>query len=667
MRFCGIRRRAAPPQRGDRRFTEILSISVVFVAAWVSADLCGQELDPRRPAAIESTEVPVIPLEVFARLRQYGHVRAAGFRGWAPDGDGILIATRFGNSTQLHRVHEPLGRREQITFFDEPVRGFFIPRATDNALLLSMSQGGDENYQVYYVDPSSYKHTLLTDGSSRNRVDVLRRDGQQMVVASNQRNGRDTDLYLADPRKPNSLEMILATDSEYWLAADWSSDNEKLILVRYVSINESYIAVFDLSTSEKTDIVLPSSGKSAVDAALFAPDGKSIYLTTDAGDEFRRLARYDLASGEFDFLSADIEWDVSDLVVEEETGEVAFAVNADGASRLFVISEEVRREVALPLGIISSMEYSPDGRHLGFSFSRPDAPADAYSLNVANGELTRWTTSEVGGLNPDQFVAPARIQFTSFDDREIPAYYFRPRGASADRPAPVLVSIHGGPESQFRPFFSSSTQYYVNELGLAVLSPNVRGSAGYGKSYLKLDNGPLRENSVKDIGALLDWIEKQPELDATRIAVIGGSYGGYMVLASLEHFGSRIKAGIDIVGIANFITFLENTAAYRRDLRRAEYGDERDEKMRAVFQRINPTANADKIESALLVAHGRNDPRVPFSEAVQIADIVRGRGRSVWTVYANNEGHGFSKKDNADYLRAVQAVFLRDQLELGTP
>jgi dipeptidyl aminopeptidase/acylaminoacyl peptidase len=308
--------------------------------------------------------------------------------------------------------------------------------------------------------------------------------------------------------------------------------------------------------------------------------------------------------------------------------------------------------------------FSPDDQQLGFTLYRPTAPGDAYSIRLDDGRLTRWTFSEVGGLNPDGFVEPKRFQYASFDDRKIPAYYFQPKQASPDKKTPVLIHIHGGPEAQYRPYLSGTTQYYVNELGLAVIAPNVRGSRGYGKDYLKLDNGTLREDSVRDIGALLDWIAKQPELDSSRIAVTGGSYGGYMVLSSLAHYPDRIKAGVDRVGIANFITFLENTAAYRRDLRRAEYGDERDPEMRAHFEKINPTSLVDQIQSALLVAHGKNDPRVPFSEAQQIADKVRSQGRPVWTVYADNEGHGFAKKDNADYLRAVQVLFLREQLKI---
>lgn len=642
------------------RFFAICSIA--FTVSISTALVAEEVIDPRRPAAIAAEEVPVVPDEIFERLNQYSNIRGADMQGWSPDGNGILISTRFANSSQLHRVYTPGGRREQVTFFEEPVRGGFIPEAADGSLLLSMSAGGNENYQVYLFDRSSFTNTLLTDGTSRNSLGAIRDDGKQVVISSNKRNGRDTDLYIADPRTPDSMEMIFETDGEYWYPADWSQDASTLLLGRYVSINESYFALLDVKTRKRIDLALPDGVQAAIGNLRFSPDSKSIYITTDARGEFNRLARYDIASKEYKWLTESIDWDVSELEVHPESGQIAFAVNEDGASRLFLLEGNTPRPLPLPLGILSSIEFSPDGKQLGFTLSRPDAPSDAYSLSLDDEQLTRWTYSEVGGLDPDKFVTPTRIQFKSFDERNIPAYYYKPADASRDNKAPVVISIHGGPEGQYQPYFSGSSQYYVNDLGFSVIAPNVRGSAGYGKTYLKLDNAELREDSVKDIGALLDWIAQQPELDESRVAVVGGSYGGYMVLASLVHYSDRIKAGIDIVGIASFTTFLENTAAYRQDLRRAEYGDERDPKMRAVFDRINPTSNADKIRSALMVAHGVNDPRVPFSEAQQIADKVRSQGRPVWTVYADNEGHGFGKKDNADYVRAVQVMFLKHNL-----
>ena len=630
------------------------------------------DADPLRPSAIVTQEVPVIPPEFAARLEQYQNTRSASFAGWDPAGKGMLVRTRFGNSAQLHRVYEPGGRREQITFFDEPVDGGFIPKATDEAMLLSMSVGGSEYDQIYFLDRAGYKTHLLTDGKSRNGIDVVKDDGSAMVIGSTQRNGRDTDLYLANPRQPGSMKMLMEVSGEFWNASDWSPDGRTLLLERYVSANESYLALLGIETRKRTELPHAAEGKAAIGATEFAPDGKSVYLASDATGEFKRLARLDLETKQYHWLTDDLNWDVNGLEIDREHNQLAFTINEDGRSRLFVMpamppadrSKPPRRELTIPLAIAGSLEFSPDAKHLGFSLARPDAPTDAYSIELASGELTRWTYSEVGGLNPTTFVTATKIEARSFDGRMIPAWYYRPKTASAERKAPVLIQIHGGPESQAQPFFSGTHQFYLNELGLAVIAPNVRGSSGYGKTYLKLDNAELREDSVKDIGAILDWIKEQPELDSSRVAVSGGSYGGFMVLASLVHFGERIKAGIDNVGIANFNTFLANTAAYRVDLRRAEYGDERDPKMKAFFERISPAGSADKIVSALLVAHGRNDPRVPFSEAEQIAERVRSRGRPVWTVFADNEGHGFAKKDNADYLRTVEAYFLKQSLEI---
>ncbi|HVU90073.1 MAG TPA: prolyl oligopeptidase family serine peptidase [Pirellulales bacterium] len=647
----------------------ITRVAVLLVLAHCAprqAARADEPADPNRPAAITTSGVPAVPQALTDRLTQYQNTRSAAFLGWseqAGDAGGILISTRFGNSVQLHRVYTPGGRREQITFFDEPCTGRFIPQAKDGAILLSMSKGGNENEQVYLLDRATFKTSLLTDGKSRNLLGPLEHSGARMIVNSNRRNGRDTDVYIADTRKPDSMQMLLETSGEYWVATDWSLDGTRLLMNRYVSANESYPAIFDVAKKEMKPLPIPAEGKVSFGTLAFAKDGRSAYVTCDAKGEFLQLARLDLTTLDYQWLTEDIAWDVADVVVDPATGAVAFTINEDGASRLFLLDDKGRRELKLPLGIVTGLEFSPDGAALGLTLARPDAPADAYTCKLGDGALTRWTYSEVGGLDPASFVAPERIQFATFDGRQIPAYVFKPRTATPEHRAAVLINIHGGPEGQYRPLFSGVTQYQVNEMGLAVIYPNVRGSAGYGKTYLQLDNAELREDSVRDIGALLDWVKTRPELDASRVAVTGGSYGGYMVLASLVNFPERIKAGIDIVGISNFITFLQNTSPYRQDLRRAEYGDERKPEMRSVFERINPAGRVDKIQSALLVVHGVNDPRVPFSEAQQIADRVRAAGRAVWTVYADNEGHGFAKKDNRDYLTAVEALFLGENLQ----
>lgn len=629
---------------------------IIFLTPGVTA-LANEPVDPRRPSAIQTEEVPLIPQKVFDRLRQYSHIRQATFAGWSPDGKGMLVGTRFGNSVQLHRVYEPGGRREQLTFFDEPVEGRPVPKAADGAILLSMSQGGDENFQSYLLLPEAFAITRLTDGKSRNEPGPVRDDGSQFVVHSNRRNGRDMDILIGEVRRSDSLRTVLETKDEYWKVRDWSPDGSQLLVSRYVSINESYPAILDVASGKLRRLPLPSEGKAAIGTMAFTADGAAALFTSDARSEFLQLFRLGLETLKSETVVADLTWDIDGVEVDPGTGRVAYTTNEDGASGLFILEGDKSKRLNVPLGVIDGVEFSPDGKQLGFSLSRPDSPGDAYSVDLATSTLTRWTFSETGGLDPKRFVRPDRVQFSSFDGQIVSAWCYRPR-ENAQKPAPVLVVIHGGPESQSRPTFTASIQYFVNELGLAVVVPNVRGSSGYGKTYLQLDNGPKREDSVKDIGALLDWIGTQKDLDKSRIAVSGGSYGGYMVLASLVHFGDRLRAGIDIVGIADWGTFLKNTSPYRQALRRAEYGDERDAEMRKVFERISPLANADRIRSALLVAHGRNDPRVPFTEAEQIAKRVRGANKPVWTVYADNEGHGFAKKDNRDYLTAVESVFL---------
>jgi dipeptidyl aminopeptidase/acylaminoacyl peptidase len=618
--------------------------------------------DPLRPAAITTQSVPVVPPELAERLRQYQNTRSAAFRGWSPDGKGILIGTRFADTVQLHRLYEPGGRREQITFFSEPADGNFIPEAKDGAFVVLMGRGGSENDQVYFFDRETGHVQLLTDGKSRNLAGPFLHDGSRMVIHSNSRNGRDTDLYTVEPRKPGSLKLLMPVENEHWTATDWARDGSQLLMNRYVSINESYPALYDLAKQQKTPLPNPGGGAAAFGSLKFSPDGKSVWLTTDALGEFRQLGRLDLASQKYTWLTEDIPWDVDAVEVDPHADLVAFTVNEDGASSLYLIEKGKRRKVNLPLGQVTSLEFSPDGKHLGFTLARPDAPADAHSITLADGKLTRWTYSEVGGLNPATFVTASRIQFAGHDGLKIPGYYFKPRKASTERPVGVVINIHGGPESQYRPGFNGIEQFYLHELGLAVIHPNVRGSAGYGKTYVKLDNADKREDSVRDIGSLLDWIGTQPELDASRVVVMGGSYGGFMTLASLTHFSDRIKAGVDIVGIASFRSFLKNTSAYRQDLRRAEYGDERDPKMQTFFDKIDPLNNVDQIKSSLLVIHGRNDPRVPFSEAEQIARTVGAGGRKVWTVYADNEGHGFAKKANRDYMTAAVVLFFSEAL-----
>ncbi|MDP1798782.1 MAG: prolyl oligopeptidase family serine peptidase, partial [Planctomycetaceae bacterium] len=541
-------------------------------------------------------------------------------------------------------------------------------------VLLEMAKGGNENFQVYRRLGQYGRPELWTDGKSRNLLGPINDAGTHAIIASNKRNGRDMDVYLVPLAERGEWTELMQVENQTWHAHDWSPDGKRVLLTRYVSINESHPAVLDVATKVVTELPPgplrpvvtpdPHSGPASFTQLHFGTDNHTVYLATDARSEFQQLYRLNLNMSDYTQLAkwTSWTWDVEEIAVERKTGEVAVVTNEEGSSALWLLDGEDVKQVPVPTGVVDHVEFSPDGRQLGFTLARPNAPPDAFSWDTAEKKLTQWTFGEVGGLDPQTFITPKLVRFPSFDKRSIPAFYFAPKNTSPDKKFPVIIQIHGGPESQARPLFSGIEQFYLNEMGIAVLVPNVRGSAGYGKTYLTLDNGPKREDSVKDIGALLDWIATQPELDASRVAVSGGSYGGFMVLSSLTHYPDRLKAGIDNVGIANFITFLETTSGYRRDLRRAEYGDERDPEMRAVFERINPTANAHKIRSALLVAHGKNDPRVPFSEAELIAPLVRKNNAPVWTIYADNEGHGFRRRENRDYLTAASVLFLEQHL-----
>lgn len=606
--------------------------------------------------------IPEIPDRVAERIQQYENTRSAFLAGWHPGGRGVLISTRFGETSQVHWVREPGGARRQLTFFDEPIgQAEPSPSAEVGGFVFSKDVGGSENFQLYYFDLASGRYRLLTDGASRNGGAEWSNGGRRYAYYTTRRNGRDWDLYVGDVTRPGSERAVLEPEGS-WGVADWSPDDSKLLVARFVSANETYPHVLDLATGELTELN-PSDEKIAYGDAKFARDGKGVYYASDEGSEFQHLRYLDLASGESRLLTGDIPWDVESLALSPDGKRLAFTVNEDGIARLHLRDAATMAELPLPelpAGQVFALEFSPDGTQLGMTLVSSQSPGDVYSIDLAARTLTQWTFSEAGGLDTTKFTTPELVHFPTFDQvggkpRQIPAFYYRPPGAG---PFPVVINIHGGPEGQARPFFNPITEYYVAELGAAVLFPNVRGSSGYGKSYLLLDNGEKREDSVRDIGALLDWIATRPELDGERVAVVGGSYGGYMVLASMVHYDARLRAGVDIVGISNFVTFLENTSDYRRDLRRVEYGDERDPEMRAVLERISPNNHAAKISKPLFVVQGLNDPRVPASESEQMVEVIREHGGTVWYLLAKDEGHGFNKKGNRDYFTHASVLFL---------
>lgn len=609
--------------------------------------------------ALQVENVPETPDDVSERLRQYVNTRAAGFADWTPEG-GVLILTRFGDTAQIHRVDQPMGARTQLTFYEERVTGANVrPGASD--ILFTRDVGGDENYGGYLLDNATGGARQITDAGTRNEGFIWSDDGAQIAWSYVPGSEPNYDVFVSSADGSQRRRVLDAEGAVY--PADFSADGAKLLVQRYISIAESQLSVLDTATGQATRLTPDISV--SYQGGEFTPDGRAIITTSDEGAQFHRLVRIDLATGARTVLTPSLKWGVESFDLSPNGRTIAYVVNEAGQSTLHLMDARSLRALPapqLPPGIVSGVTFDPQSQRIGFTLNSSTAPGDVYSWDLRARRLTRWTQSETGGIPAATFVNPELISWTSFDGREITGFLYRPRTPG---PHPVIVQIHGGPESQFRPGFSSTIQYWVNELGVAVIAPNVRGSDGYGRDFLALDNAERREDSVRDIGALLDWIDAQNTLDDDRVVVYGGSYGGYMVLASMTHYNDRLAGAVDIVGISNFATFLENTSGYRRDLRRAEYGDERNPEMRAVFDRISPLNNIGRVNKPIFVIHGFNDPRVPVSEAEQVYAAVRRNGGEAWLMIAMNEGHGFARRENQEAQREAETLFFRRVLGLN--
>jgi len=643
----------------------------MFLAAILAVVLLSSAMVFAQSAAIAPNEnlvsegIPAIPAALAETVDRYTQFRSASLSSWHPTRREMLISTRFADTPQVHLVKFPLGSRQQMTFFPERVGGATYQPTQGNYFVFSKDIGGNEFNQNYRYDFKTGDVTLLTDGKSKNSRGAWSNRGDRMIYTSTRRTGKDTDFYSIDPANPQSDRLLSTVEGGGWGGLSWSPDDRQLLIQEYVSVNESYLWLLDTQSGQKT-LITPKGGKEKIsyEGGVFSKDGKGLYVVSDRASEFSRLSYIDLATSQPTYLTSQIPWDVEDFDLSEDGKHLAFVTNEDGASVLHVLDTATRKEISLPklpVGLVYGITWHRNNQDLGFTLISARSTADVYSLNLVTNKVDRWTESETGGLNTSQFSEPELLRWKSFDDKSISGFLYRPPAKFTGK-RPVMIDIHGGPEGQFRPVFLGRANYYLNELGVAMIFPNVRGSTGYGKTFLTLDNGFLREDSVKDIGALLDWIATQPDLDHDRILVTGGSYGGYMSLAVATHYSDRIRASIDIVGISNFVTFLERTEGYRRDLRRVEYGDERDPKMREFLLKISPVNNADRIRKPLFVIHGKNDPRVPLNEAEQIVATVRKNQVPVWYLMAKDEGHGFSKKKNVDFQFYATVTYVKETL-----
>jgi len=639
-------------------------VTLALALLMSSVALCQDVIKPSDNLVIEG--IPVISKSVAEGIRKYTESRSASFSDWHPTKREMLITTRFGNTNQLHHLKMAGGARTQLTFFDEPVyQGYYEPK-TGDYFLFGKDIGGNEFAQLYRYDIADGNITMLTDGGkSQNGGIVWSKKGGRIVYGSTRRNGADRDIYIMNPLDPKSDKLLMQVQGGGWGVEDWSADDKQLLVMNYVSATETHLYLVDAATGQKTELSPANETGVAYFSGSFSNDNKGIFLTTDEGSEFQRLAYMDLATKKTEFITSDIKWDVEQFKLTQDGKKLAFSVNEGGLSKLYIMDTQTRKFKAvssLPIGGVASLKWHPDNSGLlAVSLMTSRSASDIYVFNTVNEQLTRWTESELGGIVPATISEPKLITWKSFDDKQISGFYYK-AGAKFSGKRPVIIHIHGGPEGQSYPDFLRRENYFLNELGVSIIYPNVRGSLGYGKSFTKLDNGIKRKDSVKDIGALLDWIAQQPDLDASRIMITGGSYGGYMTLACAVDYNDRIRCALDIVGISNFKTFLQNTESYRRDLRRVEYGDERDPAISKFFDEIAPLNNASKITKPLFIVQGGNDPRVPRTEALQMADAVRKNNSPVWYLEAKDEGHGFQKKGNIDYQFYATVMFVKQFL-----
>lgn len=631
--------------------------------------------------------VPEIDADLMAAAEATLEVERIRFVDWAPgeksgSGNGMIVSFQKAELAHLYHLAKPGGELVPLTRGMDQVNNARTrpadagaPKA-DRGFFYLADKDGDENTQIYYFPSMADARAgnaprLLTDGSSRNIRAIWSPDGSRIAYATNVRNGVDWDIRLASPDVPDAVETVLQTAGT-WLPVEFTPDAKKLLVAEYVSVTRSRLVLIDLATGTSRD-VLSADRSVSVGAAHFAPDGSALYLTTDLGSTFRNLRRLDLATGEITKLSPTDDGTISNFELTADGGAAHYIINRGGIftlNRLDFETGEIRTESRITAPIVSGLRASPDRQVFAATIEGPALGETIVTLPMSGGAATLWTGETVGkfaSLPANTTQRPELITYPTFDEvegkpRQIPAFLYTPEGPG---PHPVVLFLHGGPESQFLPLYHSAIRLWVDQLNVAVLAPNFRGSAGYGGTYLTLDDGARRVGAVRDIGAALDWLQAQDNLDEDRVVAVGRSYGGFMSLATMVNYGDRIRGAVDSAGIANFVTFLERTSPYRQEERRAEYGDERLPDMREFLRALSPLSSANRINKPLLVFHGVNDPRVPISESIDLIEVARRNGTTIWAMFATDEGHVFRRRENRLLELAITAQFLRTVLELS--
>lgn len=623
------------------------------------------------PDSAQVDGIPPVPRALADAIAPYASFRQAVFASWHPAERQMLVNTRLGETFQAYRISTPQGEPAQMTFQPRAV-GSWTPglggawfAEGGRSVVFRQDEGGNQLYQFYKVtgrEPA----VLLTDGKARSGMPVWSTKGDRFAYYSTRRDARDRDLWVLDPSDRRSDRMV-AQVSGAWEPLDWSPDDRYLLALETVTRADTRLWQIDVERGEKTR--LAPEAAAAYGSGVFSADGKRVYVTTDGAGEFRRLASLDIATGTIATITTKIDWDVEDIALSPDGRWLAFTANEAGVGTLYLFDTRtggIKRAPGIPAGSVQGLEWRPNSDELAFNLTSPRLPWNAYSLVVSTGKVSRWTRADTGTVDTSRLADAKLITWKSFDGLTISGFMYRPPSTFTG-PRPVLINVHGGPEAQERPRFLGRSNYLLNELGMVVIYPNIRGSTGFGKSFLALDNGRLREGAVRDLGALLDWIGRQRTLDKTRVTIAGPSYGGLMALAVAANYPDRVRCVFDGFGISNIATFLDRAQPSIRPVRRGEYGDESDPAMRAFMDRIAPVNHAAKIRAPLFIVHGRNDPAVPVQESEQMVAAVKKTGTPLWVMYATNAGHGFAdNRQNDEYSFYAWVLFMKQYLRLGS-
>jgi dipeptidyl aminopeptidase/acylaminoacyl peptidase len=612
---------------------------------------------------IEALGVPPIPSSIAGQVQPYTGIYGLPVAGWNPAKREIWLKG-LSSVTWISRVSSPGATAETSTIYIQSsgiYDLYFQPQG--EYLAYTRDANGNESFQLYLYKISSRQSTLLSDGKSRNTEPVWSNAGDKIVYSSSPSGTEGVNLRILDPFDPKTDRLLEKSSGSYLKAYDWSPDDKSIVYCDFSSNTTSTLWIADADTGKNRLISPPSNKPELYDFPQFSKDGKRVYVVTDHDSDFRRLAYIDTSSGQLGYVPSSAQWDVEDFQIAPDGKTIAFITNEDGISKLHLIELTTNKELPvgqLPVGIISDIKWRRDSSELAFNFKAPTTPNDIYSVNVQTGKVERWAKSVTNGVDTSKFAQPQLIHWKTFDSRTLSGFLYRPPSKFTGK-RPVIIDIHGGPEEQYRPAFGYTDNYFLNELGVAKIYPNVRGSSGYGKTFLTLDNGVKREDAVKDIGALLDWIKSQPDLDAERVLVQGVSYGGYLALSTAFSYSDQIRGAISESGISNIASFVERTEGWRRDLQRSEFGDERDPKIRESMDRSSPLNNAARIKKPLLIIQGQNDPRVPVHDANKLVGATKDR-IPVWYILAKDEGHSFMKQSNRDYRLYATVMFVKELL-----